>query len=137
MLLRKKIWPLIILLVLDGCASSVRFTTTKKNEKPNESGYTLEGMASYYADEFRGRKTANGEIYDMNAMTAAHRTLPFGTKVRVTNTNNGKSVVVRVNDRGPFKDDRIIDLSFGAAKQIELIGSGTARVELEILELGK
>ena len=95
-----------------------------------------EGVASYYADEYNGRKTSNGEIYDMNTMTAAHRTLPFNTKVRVTNLANGKAVVVRVNDRGPFKDDRIIDLSLAAAKEISLIGPGTANVRLEVIELG-
>ena len=72
----------------------------------------------------------------MNGMTAAHRTLPFGTKVKVTNMDTGKSVVVRINDRGPFKDDRVIDLSLGAAKQLGLISMGTARVILRIVELG-
>ena len=72
----------------------------------------------------------------MHALTAAHRTLPFNTKVRVNNLENGKSIVVRINDRGPFKDDRIIDLSLGAAKAIGLIGPGTAKVRLEIIELG-
>jgi rare lipoprotein A len=92
-----------------------------------------EGVASYYADEFNGRKTSNGETYDMHKYTAAHRTLPFNTKVRVTNLGTGKSLVVRINDRGPFKDDRIIDLSLAAAKELELIGSGTARVRLEVV----
>ena len=89
-------------------------------------------MASYYAEEFNGRKTSNGEVYDMNGMTAAHRTLPFNTLVSVTNVLTGKSVVVRINDRGPFKDDRIIDLSLAAAKSIELIGNGTAKVRVEL-----
>ncbi|HXX64484.1 MAG TPA: septal ring lytic transglycosylase RlpA family protein, partial [Bacteroidota bacterium] len=92
--------------------------------------------ASYYADEFQGRKTASGEVYDMNDLTAAHRTLPFGTKVRVTNKETGKSVVVRINDRGPFKEDRVIDLSLGAARQLGLIANGTASVILQVLELG-
>ena len=93
----------------------------------------LEGIASYYADEFDGRPTSNGETYDMHALTAAHRTLPFNTRVRVTNLSNGKSVVVRINDRGPFVSDRIIDLSYGAAEEISMVGPGTARVTLEIL----
>jgi rare lipoprotein A len=97
---------------------------------------TEEGIASYYAEEFNGRKTSNGEVYDMNAITAAHRTLPFNSKVRVTNTLTGKSIIVRINDRGPFKDNRIIDLSLAAAKSLELIGSGTAQVRLEVLERG-
>jgi rare lipoprotein A len=97
---------------------------------------TIEGVASYYADDFHGKKTSNGETYDMNALTAAHRTFPFGTKVRVTNLENNKSVVVRVNDRGPFKEGRIVDLSLGAAKAIDLIRTGTARVRLDVLDWG-
>ena len=123
---------------LAGCVSSPRFTSTRP--QPDETGgqasFAEEGMASYYADEFNGRKTSNGETYDMNQFTAAHRTLPFNTKLRVTNEQSGKSVVVRINDRGPFKDDRIIDLSLAAAKALELIGSGTAPVRLEVLQLG-
>ncbi len=97
---------------------------------------TLEGIASYYAHDFHGRQTSNGEIYDMNGLTAAHRNFPFGTKVRVTNLENNKIVIVRVNDRGPFKEGRIMDLSLGAAKEIDLIVHGTARVRLEVLEWG-
>ena len=100
---------------------------------------TEEGIASYYADEFNGRKTSNGEIYDMHALTAAHRTLPFHSRVRVTSLVSGKSVIVRINDRGPFKDERVIDLSLAAAKAIEMIGTGTARVRLQVMtpESGK
>ena len=97
---------------------------------------TLEGIASFYANDFNGKQTSNGEIFDMNALTAAHRTFPFGTKVRVTNLENNKTVVVRVNDRGPFKEGRMMDLSMGAAKEIDLIRTGTARVRLEVLEWG-
>jgi rare lipoprotein A len=123
---------------LSGCVSSPRFTTvhTRADENDGRSSIAEEGMASYYADEFNGRQTSNGETYDMNQLTAAHRTLPFNTKVRVTNTLSGKAIVVRINDRGPFKDDRIIDLSLAAAKALELIGSGTAPVRLEVLQLG-
>lgn len=98
--------------------------------------YDLKGIASYYADEFHQKTTANGEVYDMNDLTAASRNLPFDTVVKVTNLENSKSVVVRINDRGPFKAGRIIDLSFAAAKQIGMISSGTAPVQLEIIELG-
>ena len=91
------------------------------------------GPASYYGKRFHGRTTANGERFNMNSMTAAHRTLPFGTKVKVTNRNNGKSVVVRINDRGPFHGKRIIDLSQGAASQIGMIRSGVANVSLDVL----
>jgi len=95
-----------------------------------------EGIASYYADQYHGRKTSSGEVYDMNALTAAHREWPFGTRVRVTNLENGRDVTVRINDRGPFKEERIIDLSLAAAKQIGLIASGTVRVRIEVLEWG-
>jgi rare lipoprotein A len=95
-----------------------------------------QGLASYYADDFNGKKTANGEIYDMFQLTAAHRSLPFGTTLRVTNLDNMKSVVVRINDRGPFKMERIIDLSLGAATQLQMMGVGTARVQLDVIEWG-
>ncbi len=93
----------------------------------------LSGSASYYGKQFHGRKTANGERFNMNAMTAAHRSLPFGTKVRVTNRNNGRSVIVRINDRGPYAHGRVIDLSQAAAKSIGMISSGVARVEISRL----
>ena len=92
------------------------------------------GIASYYGKRFHGRRTANGERFDMYAMTAAHKTLPFGSMVRVTNPRNGLSVVVRINDRGPFTPGRTIDLSRGAAEKIGLIRRGHGRVELELLE---
>jgi rare lipoprotein A len=91
------------------------------------------GVASYYGRRFHGRLTANGERFNMNAMTAAHKTLPFGTKVRVTYPRNGRSVVVRINDRGPFIRGRTIDLSRGAATKLGMISSGHARVRLDIV----
>lgn len=91
------------------------------------------GVASYYGRRFHGRKTANGERFNMNAMTAAHKTLPFGTKVKVTNRRNGRSVVVRINDRGPFIRGRTIDLSRAAASKIGLIQTGHASVKLDIV----
>lgn len=94
---------------------------------------TATGVASWYGGKFHGRRTASGETYNQHALTAAHRTLPFGTEVVVTNQNNGKSVVVRINDRGPFSGGRIIDLSHKAASQIGMINSGTARVRLEVI----
>lgn len=99
---------------------------------PNEESI---GYASWYGHPYHGRRTSNGETYDMNTMTAAHRTLPFDTMVRVSNLDNGKVVTVRINDRGPFVKDRIIDLSHAAARQIEMVGPGTARVSLEILKV--
>ncbi|MGH9326257.1 MAG: septal ring lytic transglycosylase RlpA family protein [Terriglobia bacterium] len=93
----------------------------------------MEGLASWYGYPYQGRPTANGEIYNMYAMTAAHRTLPFGTWVRAHDLDNGKSVDVRINDRGPFIPGRIIDLSYRAAEDLNMVGPGSAHVELEIL----
>lgn len=98
------------------------------------SAVTAVGPASWYGPQFHGRQTANGERFDMNQMTAAHRTLPFGTKVRVTNRSNGRSVVVRINDRGPFVGNRVIDLSRGAAQTVGMIDSGVALVKLDVLD---
>ena len=97
------------------------------------------GKASFYGygDEFHRRKTASGEIFDRNALTAAHPSLPFGTLCRVTNLSNGTSVVVRINDRGPFKGGRIIDLSYAAAKQIGSVRAGVVDVKIEVLKVGK
>lgn len=92
------------------------------------------GIASYYGRRFHGRRTANGERFNMNAMTAAHRTLPFGSLVEVTNPRNGRSVVVRINDRGPFVRGRTIDLSRAAARELGMISRGHARVELALLD---
>lgn len=93
----------------------------------------IEGLASWYGPGFHGAQTASGEYFNQNDMTAAHRTLPFGTKVRVTNVNNGRSVVVRINDRGPFSGGRVIDLSAAAAQAIGMISSGVAPVQIEVL----
>jgi rare lipoprotein A len=92
------------------------------------------GFASWYGARHAGRRTASGERFDPDALTAAHRTLPFGSRVRVTNLDNGRSVVVRINDRGPFADGRILDLSEAAARAIGMTASGVARVRLELLE---
>lgn len=100
---------------------------------PAPAGYTEEGNASWYGDPFNGRRASNGEIYDMYKLTAAHRTLPFDTRVRVTNLNNGKSTTVRITDRGPFVEGRVIDLSLAAAREIDLVGPGVAPVRVEVL----
>ena len=92
------------------------------------------GIASYYGKKFHGRKTANGEIFNMYKLTAAHRVLPLGTYVRVTHLENGKWVEVKVNDRGPFIEGRILDLSFAAALEIEMVNAGKARIMIEILD---
>jgi rare lipoprotein A len=109
-----------------GCASS--FT---------RSVGTQEGLASYYSTEFQGRKTSSGEMFDKDALTAAHRTFPFGTIILVTNQKNGKQVEVKVNDRGPVKPERIIDLSYGAAKEIDMLRDGLVRVRVEVVEWGR
>ena len=93
--------------------------------------FSQTGAASWYGRQFHGRKTASGETFDMNAMTAAHRSLPLNCYIRVTNKNNGKSVVVKVNDRGPFHGNRVLDLSYGAAKQLGITNAGTAKVNIE------
>jgi rare lipoprotein A len=94
-------------------------------------GYRERGVASWYGKKFHGRKTSNGEAYDMYAMTAAHKTLPLPSYARVRNLNNGKSVIVRVNDRGPFRDNRLVDLSYAAAYRLGILGTGTGIVEVE------
>ncbi len=118
---------------------------TKASQKPysvygqryeplqSHSGFVQAGMASWYGKDFHGKKTSNGEKYDMYAMTAAHKTLPLGVYVKVKNRNNGREAVVRVNDRGPFVKGRIIDLSFAAAKKLGVDIAGTAPVRIEAL----
>ncbi|MDP7154326.1 MAG: septal ring lytic transglycosylase RlpA family protein, partial [Gammaproteobacteria bacterium] len=96
-------------------------------------GFKERGVASWYGKKFHGRSTSSGVIYDMYALTAAHKTLPLPTRVRVHNLNNGRSIVVTVNDRGPFVNNRIIDLSYAAAMQLDIIRAGTALVEIEVL----
>ncbi len=116
---------LILSLLYIGCASPL-----------SRSLGTQEGLASYYSTEFHGRKTSSGEIFDKNALSAAHRTFPFGTILLVTNQKNGKQVEVKVNDRGPVKPERIIDLSYGAAKEIDMVRDGLVRVRIEVLVWG-
>jgi rare lipoprotein A len=111
------------MLVLAACSSVPR---------PKTGGVET-GVASWYGGEFHGRPTSSREVYDMNDMTAAHPTLPFGTYVMVTNLDNDRSAVVRINDRGPFAKGRIIDLSYAAARVLGIVGPGTARVRLDVL----
>jgi rare lipoprotein A len=106
---------------------------SKPAPAPAPPGYTEEGNASWYGEPFHGRRASNGEIYDMYKLTAAHRTLPFETMVRVTNLSNGKSTVVRITDRGPFVDNRIIDLSLAAAREVDSVGAGVVPVRVEVL----
>lgn len=102
---------------------------------PTARGYAETGVASWYGTKFHGLRTANGEIYDLYLATAAHRSLPIPSYVRVTNTGNGRSMVVRINDRGPFHPDRVIDLSYAAATKLGFVQQGTARVRVEAIEV--
>ena len=110
----------------------------KQNKTPffNKSKMVYKGISSYYGPKFHGKLTANGEIFDMYGVTAAHKEFPFNTVTRVTNENNGKSLIIRINDRGPYVGDRILDCSFGAAKKLGFVSEGTAPVKIEILEWG-
>lgn len=161
----KKLLSIMMFGFLLSCASSPKFTSkesnnsaTKTTEQPNtryskskdskkenvdvyynlsSSLETDDGYASYYADDFDGKQTANGETFNMYELTAAHRTYPFNTMIRVTNLSNNKSIIVRINDRGPFVDNRIIDLSLGAAMQLDMLDSGVQKVQLDVIEWGK
>ena len=106
----------------------------EKTPVPSKLIQVVQGAASWYGPGFYGRTTANGERFRKGTLTAAHRTLPFGTRVRVTNLSNGRSVVVRINDRGPFKYHRVIDLAHGAASQLKMMQAGQVPVKLEILK---
>lgn len=144
----------ILVLFLAGCGTPTYTTRVletpgqpdlKPTQKPYEvngeryqpiasaKGYSEKGLASWYGKKFHGRKTSNGETYDMYAMTAAHKTLPMNVHLKVTNLANGRSTVVRINDRGPFVRSRIIDLSYSAAKELGVVGPGTAPVRIEAL----
>ena len=134
----------IITILLAGCAGSSMYNY-KVSTKPYTingttyypmaaaNGFSETGTASWYGPDFHGKKTASGETYNKYAYTAAHKTLPFGAKVKVTNLDNGLSTTVVINDRGPFKSGRVIDLSYSAAKDISMIGTGTARVRIKAI----
>jgi len=159
--MKRSLVALVIILALFGCAERKRRIPTARYAKPavvlpettkpytvngvsyypllSKEGFVQVGIASWYGKDFHRKKTSSGEIYNMYDKTAAHKTLPLGTYVKVENLSNSKEVVVRINDRGPFVKQRIIDLSYGAANEIALIGPGTARVRLVALsrEVGK
>lgn len=118
----------LLILFLAACA------TVPRPVEP-EVGYREEGIASWYGEEFHGRRTASGEVFDMNGLTAAHLTLPLGTILKVTNSRNGRSVQVKVNDRGPFVSGRMLDLSYGAANRLGIVGTGTGPVSIEVVRL--
>ena len=105
----------------------------EENLLPRITRYLKQGMASWYGSDFHGKKTASGEIYDMYAMTAAHKTLPLSSYARITNLENQRSVIVRINDRGPYHGDRVMDLSYAAAKKLDLDEAGTGTVEIKAI----
>ena len=125
------------------CSSSPRYNNVKfkspkkyKSAKYINKSKTIYGTSSYYGKDFHGKLTANGEIFDMYGLTAAHKTLPLNTIIRVTNQANKKSLILRINDRGPYIGNRILDCSYGAALKLDFINQGITEVKIEIIELG-
>lgn len=138
---RLRLYSSILLLTLGliSCVSSNKIASSSpiiKQKEPVAVGDIQYGVSSYYAEKFHGKRTANGEIYDMYGISGAHQTLPFNSIVKVTNLENNKELVIKVNDRGPFIKDRIFDCSYGAAVKLGFISNGTAIVKVEILEIG-
>jgi rare lipoprotein A len=127
---------ILLMAIAVGCTAKTARREQPEPDSRTDVVRTLRGKAVFYGDKWHGRKTASGERFSQRKMTAAHRSLPFGTRVRVTNLSNGRSVVVKINDRGPFGRDRsrIIDLSKAAAKSLDFIDSGWARVRVEVLK---
>ncbi len=144
-----------VILLTWACASAPRYTSDgrpparkKATRRPPPArkkapkstrfreGQVLMGISSFYGPDFHGKLTANGEVYDMYGRTAAHKTMPLNTIIRVTNLANGATIIVRVNDRGPYVAGRILDLSYGAAKKLGFVAQGTTRVKIVIIELG-
>ncbi len=139
---------IIFIIIAWSCAPNPRYTSSKdsgnrkvpknptKQKTSTHSQKVFTGTSSYYGKDFHGKLTANGEIFDMYGLTAAHKTLPLNTIVRVTNIENGKSLILRINDRGPYIDGRILDCSYGAAKKLEFVQMGTTEVKIEVIEWG-
>jgi len=124
-----------------GCSSAPKFRREEIQRPAEQWDYKSKpyqtGLASFYSTEFHGRSTSSGETFDMFDLTAAHNILPLGSIVKITNLENHKSVVVRINDRGPFVEGRIIDLSYGAARVLRMVGVGTAQVRIDVIKLGE
>lgn len=135
--MKKVILTILASIFLASCSSAVRFTSEgsiRYNDSNTEIVTVMYGKASYYGSEFEGRGTSSGEIFSNRNYTAAHKSLAFGTLVKVTNISNNKSVIVKVNDRGPFVAGRIIDLSKVAAEELDMIRSGVIEVKIEVLK---
>ena len=136
---------IIFIFIQFSCTNSPRYGSSvpSKNKMSPQSFKTMKsvpkvltGVSSYYGTDFHGKLTANGEVYDMYGLTAAHKTLPLNTIVRVTNLANSKSLILRINDRGPYIKGRILDCSYGAAKKLDFLIQGTTKVKIELIEIG-
>ncbi len=144
-----------VIFIAAACASAPRYTSKRKPPRKKSApsrrieppvtrtpsikvrpGAVFVGVASFYGPDFHGKLTANGEVYDMYGLTAAHRTMPLNTIIRVTNVANRKSLIVRINDRGPYIQGRMLDLSYGAALKLGFVSQGTTRVKVEVIEAG-
>lgn len=124
-------------ILFTSCSTAVKFTsanTTKYDDKNTETVTVMYGKASYYGTEYEGKSTANGDTFSNREYTAAHKSLPFGSMVRVTNIANNKSVIVKINDRGPYAPGRVIDLSRKAAEELDMIRAGVIDVKIELLK---
>ena len=136
---RLTIFSLFLFIILFSCAGgkpAIYSNAELGIIEPKNVGDFQYGVSSYYAEQFHGKRTANGEIYDMYGVSAAHQTLPLNSFVRVTNLENNKVIELKINDRGPFVKNRILDCSYGAAVKLGFIGTGTAMVKVEVLKLG-
>jgi len=140
---------LLIILTISSCSNAPRYLKNKpgqvsplkknlrsKKSKNIKHRKVMSGVSSFYAEDFHGKLTANGEVYDMYGLTAAHKTLPLNTICRVTNMKNNKSLILRINDRGPYIKGRILDCSYGAAKKLGFVNDGTTEVKIEVMEWG-
>ena len=143
--MKNRIVFFVVLFFLISCTVSPRYNSSNSSYKKTKSNNSVrkksnqtiyEGISSWYGPNFHGKLTANGEIFDMYGTTAAHKTLPLNSIVRVTNLENYKSIILKINDRGPYVGDRILDCSFGAAKKLGFDKLGTTTVKIEIIEFG-
>lgn len=141
---RSTLWPTLVVVVsLVGSLGCIWLATGQDSAgrsaptlstKPDTAAVAETGLASYYGVRYHGKRTASGEIFDMEKLTAAHRTLPFGTTIKVTRLDNGRSVILKVNDRGPFVEGRIIDVSLAAARELQMVAPGLAKISIAILK---
>ena len=146
----KILYLLLTFLLIYSCSPAPRYSSKTKNnitsskkiiKKTKKKSFNTDrtiykGISSYYGPKFHGKLTANGEVFDMYGVTAAHKEIPLNTVARVTNLENNKSLILRINDRGPYIDGRILDCSYGAAKKLDFLDQGTANVKIEVIEWG-